>query len=371
MDMVLAVYVLGVVAAAATEVEAARGFSNTVFVLGLFTGLILAITSTKFISQGYAGAVERMGKYVKTVGPGVHFIMPIFSRIRRVNLKEQNDHYKPQNAITRDNMQVRVDAVLFFRIIDPKKAIYDVDDYTIQVEMLTIATLRQVIGSMTLGECLQSRETINSRLREVLDENTGRYGIKVTGVEINSIEPPKDFREAMEQEKRAEIERNAEIVRSEGRQKAAINIAEGEKAAAIAMAEGDREAMRARAEGERDASRLRAEGQAQAYTNLFQSIKDVGVNNDVLTIRYLEALEKVANGKATTLILPSDSLGVLGSVAQVAQTFKSIGLKQDGEERTEPTQESVDQVIIGQSADQVDSEPILTSGPDDPSVSSS
>lgn len=304
-------------------------FAIFLFVLALFTGLIFVITSTKFVTQGYAGVIERMGKYTKTVGPGVHFIMPIFSRLIRINLKEQNDHYDPQVAITKDNMHVRVDAILFFRIIDPKKSIYDVDNYKTQVESQTISTLRNVIGGLTLSECLSSRETIDARLRAVLDENTGRMGIKVTGVQINSIDPPKDFIGAMEQEKRAEIEKNAAIMKAEGEKIAAINRAEGEKQATITRAEGEREALRAMAEGQRDASRLKAEGQAQAYRSLFEAIKAAGVDSSVLSIRYLEALEKVANGNATTLILPSDSAGVLGAVAQLAKTMSAVSAQPD------------------------------------------
>ena len=316
---------------AATPAETAQAVAEgnqvtgLVFVFGLFTFLVLVVASTKFVSQGHAGILERMGKYAKTVGPGVHFLMPVFSRLVRVSLKEQIDHYAPQPVITKDSLWVRVDAVLFFRIIDPKKAVYDVENYVSALETLTMTTLRDVIGSMSLSECLKSREPINARLRAVLDEATGRWGVKVTGVEIKSIEPPKDFREAMEEEKRAEIERNAAILRSEGHRKAAMNQAEGEKQANISRAEGEREALKLRAEGERDASRLKAEGQAQAYSSLFTALKQSGVDNQVLSIRYLETLEKVANGKATTLILPYDSAGVLSAVAQVAQTLGAVG----------------------------------------------
>lgn len=322
-----------VIAAAAAEAAASEGPSAVgpfvwfMFVFGLFGGLIMVIASTKFVSQGYAGIVERMGKYAKTVGPGVHFLMPIFSRMIRINLKEQYDHYEPQVAITKDHMQVRVDAVLFFRIIDPKKSIYDVDNFKAQVETLTVATLRNVIGGMSLSECLRSRDFINTKLREVLDEHTGRMGVKVTGLEINSIDPPKDFREAMELEKRAEIMKNAAIINAEGEKTAAITQAEGRQTAMVTLAQGERDALKARAEGERDAARLRAEGKAQAYASLFGAIKSADIDSSVLSVRYLEALEKVANGKATTLILPSDSSSVLGAVAQLAQTFGAVNAK--------------------------------------------
>lgn len=314
-----------VLAAAATaQTETGNLTSSFVFVFAVFTGLVFVISSTKFVTQGHAGIIERMGKYAKTVGPGVHFIMPIFSRMIRVSLKEQSDHYEPQVAITKDHMQIRVDAVLFFRIIDPKKSVYDVENYKTQVETLTVSTLRNVIGGTTLSECLSNREMINAKLREVLDENTGRMGVKVTELQIKSIDPPQDFREAMEREKRAEIDRNAAVLIAEGEKIAAITRAEGEKVAAITSAEGERGALKARAEGERDAARLRAEGKAQAYASLFTAIKDAGIDSSVLSIRYLEALEKVANGNATTLIMPSDSSNVLGAVAQLTQTMSAV-----------------------------------------------
>ncbi len=326
-------------AAATAPTETGGLFASFVFVFAVFTGLVFVITSTKFVNQGHAGIIERMGKYAKTVGPGVHFIMPIFSRMLRINLKEQSDHYEPQVAITKDHMQIRVDAVLFFRIIDPKKSVYDVEDYKNQVETLTVSTLRSVIGGMSLSDCLSNREMINAKLREVLDENTGRMGVKVTELQIKSIDPPKDFREAMEREKRAEIDRNAAVLIAEGEKLAAIARAEGDKVAAITRAEGERGALRARAEGERDASRLKAEGKAQAYASLFTAIKDAGIDSSVLSIRYIEALEKMANGNATTLIMPSDSSNVLGAVAQLTQTMSAVtaGAAGDGgKERRKP-----------------------------------
>lgn len=297
------------------------GFVWFAFTFGLFAGLIFVIQATKFVSQGNAGIIERTGKYVKTVGPGVHFLMPIFSRLIRVCLKEQVDHYEPQTAITMDNMSLKVDAVLFFRIVDPKRAVYDVENYMLALETLTMTTLRDVLGSMSLGDSLKSRDEINRRLQLVLDERTGSWGVKVTGVEIKTIEPPKDFRIAMELEKRAEIERNAAIMRAQGQKQAAITEAEGAKIAAITNAEGEREALRTRAEGQRDAAKLQAQGKAEAYSSLFKAIKSANVDSQVIAIRYLEALEKVANGKASTLILPYDSAGVLGAIAQITQTM--------------------------------------------------
>lgn len=291
------------------------------FTFVLFGMLVMVMASTKFISQGTAGIVERMGKYVKTVGPGVHFITPIFSRMIRISLKEQVDHYSPQAIITREGLWVQIDAFLLYRIIDAKKALYDVENYLLALETLTMATLRDVVGGMSLSECLASREVINAKLRVVLDENTSRFGIKVTGVEIKTIEPPDDFRKAMEQEKRAEIQKIADITISQGQKQAAINKAEGEKQASINVAEGEGKAMMIRAEAERESARLRAEGQAKAYESLFTALKKCGIDQEIIAIRYLEALEKVAQGNATTLILPFESSGILGAIAGMAKTF--------------------------------------------------
>ena len=292
-----------------------------IFSLALFGMLLMVMTSTKFITQGTAGIVERMGKYVKTVGPGVHFIAPIFSRMIRISLKERVEHFDPQDIITKEGLVVKIDAFLLFRIIDAKKAIYDIENYLMALEAVTMATLRDVVGGMTLSETLASREVINSKLRAVLDEHTSRFGIKVTSVEIKAIDPPSDFTQAMEEEKRAEITKTATITISEGEKQSNINRAEGEKQAAITTAEGQSEAMKRKAEGEKQATVLRAEGRSIAYGNLFKALSESNINEEAIAIRYLEALEKVADGKATTLILPNEASGILGSMAAIVKTI--------------------------------------------------
>ncbi len=291
------------------------------FTLALFGMLLMVMTSTKFISQGTGGIVERMGKYVKTVGPGVHFIAPIFTRMIRISLKERVEHFDPQDIITKEGLVVRIDAFLLFRIIDAKKAVYDIENYLMALDAVTMATLRDVVGGMTLSETLASREQINSKLRAVLDEHTSRFGIKVTSVEIKAIEPPSDFTQAMEEEKRAEITKTATITISEGEKQSNINRAEGEKQAAITTAEGQSEALKQKALGERAASILRAEGRSIAYGSLFKALSESNISEEAIAIRYLEALEKVADGQSTTLILPNEAGGMLGAVAAIVKTM--------------------------------------------------
>ncbi len=291
------------------------------FTLALFGMLLMVMTSTKFVTQGTAGIVERMGKYVKTVGPGVHFIAPIFSKMIRISLKERVEHFEPQDIITKEGLVVKIDAFLLFRIIDAKKAIYDVESYIIALDAITMATLRDVVGGMTLSHTLESREVINSKLRAVLDEHTSRFGIKVTSVEIKAIDPPGDFTKAMEEEKRAEITKIANITISEGEKQAEINRAEGGKQAAITTAEGQSEAMKRKALGEKEAAILRAEGRSTAYVSLFKALSESNISEEAIAVRYLEALEKVADGNATTLILPNEASGILGSMAAIVKTI--------------------------------------------------
>ena len=198
---------------------------------------------------------------------------------------------------------------------------YDVESYIIALDAITMATLRDVVGGMTLSHTLESREVINSKLRAVLDEHTSRFGIKVTSVEIKAIDPPGDFTKAMEEEKRAEITKIANITISEGEKQAEINRAEGGKQAAITTAEGQSEAMKRKALGEKEAAILRAEGRSTAYVSLFKALSESNISEEAIAVRYLEALEKVADGNATTLILPNEASGILGSMAAIVKTI--------------------------------------------------
>lgn len=280
-------------------------------VVGLLILLVLGLSATRIVPQGKAGVVERFGRYVKTEPAGLVMIIPLVSTLRMVSLKEQVDEYKPQSVITSDNVGIQIDAVLFFQIVDPVKVIYEVENYFMALEMVTMTTLRDIIGEMTLDECLTSRERINARLRTVLDDATAKWGIKVNRVEIRTIQPPAEIQVAMEKQMKAERDKRARILE-----------AEGDRQASILRAEGDKQAAILEAEGEREASLLRAQGNARAYLELFTGIKKSDVDDRVIAIRYLEALERVANGQATKLILPYEATGILGALSGIAESLK-------------------------------------------------
>ncbi len=285
-----------------------------IFYGALFFFLFLVvIRHVRIVPQGYAGVVERLGRYHKTAEPGLIVLMPFIDRIRYVSLKEQVDEYKPQPVITADNVTVTIDAILYFQIIDPARSLYEVENYFTALELLTMTTLRDIIGEMTLDECLTSRERINARLRGVLDDATGKWGIKVTRVEIRTIQPPAEIQSAMEKQMKAERDKRAAILE-----------AEGVKQSTILKAEGERKARVLEAEGEREAAILKAQGRAEAYKSLFGALKEIGIDDKVIAIRYLESLEKVADGKATKLILPVEATGVLGALAGIAEAVKKI-----------------------------------------------
>ncbi len=269
------------------------------------------VRNVKIVPQGYAGVIERLGKYHRTAEAGVVVLMPLLEKIRYVSLKEQVDEYKPQPVITADNVTVTIDAILYFQIINSAHSLYEVENYFVALELLTMTTLRDIIGEMTLDECLTSRERINARLGGVLDDATGKWGIKVTRVEIRTIQPHAEIQSAMEKQIKAERDKRDAILEAEGIKQSTILKAEGEKRARVLEAEGEKEA-----------AILRAEGKAQAYRNLFGSLKVIGIDDKVIAIRYLEALEKVADGNATKLILPVEASGILGAIAGIAESFK-------------------------------------------------
>ncbi len=298
----------------AKEPEEKRLVSTVTWVLfgvGLLFILIFVISSTKIIPQGYAGVLERFGRYVRTEEPGLVLIMPMVSRVRLINQKEQVDEYAPQAVITSDNVTVNIDAVLFFQIIDAAKSIYAVHNYFVALEKLTMTVLRDIIGEMSLDECLTSRERINAKLRGILDDATEKWGIKATRVEIRAIEPPEDIRLAMEKQMRAERDKRASILE-----------AEGAKQSAILRAEGDRQSIILQAEGEKQSAVLRAQGRAKAYEELFSALKKTGIDDKVIAIRYLEALEKIADGQASKLFLPYEASGVISALSGIADVLK-------------------------------------------------
>jgi regulator of protease activity HflC (stomatin/prohibitin superfamily) len=271
-------------------------------VLAVLTLVVLART-VRIVPQARAGVVERLGRYSRTLDAGLALVIPFVDRVRPlIDLREQVVSFDPQSVITEDNLVVHIDTVIYFQVTDPKAATYEIADYIAGIEQLTVTTLRNVIGSMTLEDTLTSRDEINQQLRGVLDEATGKWGIRVNRVELKAIEPPGTIREAMEKQMRAERDRRAAILTAEGVKQSQILTAEGEKQAAIL-----------RAEGKRESQMLEAEGQANAIERVFDAIHRGEVDADLLAYQYLQVLPQIAQGESNKVwIIPSDFAQALG-----------------------------------------------------------
>ena len=281
-----------------------------VIVLILF---ILAI-SIKIVPQSYAYVVEKLGSYHTTLTSGVHWVWPIFFRIAtKISLKEQVKDYDPQPVITMDNVTMQIDTVVFFEITDPKLYTYGVENPTFALEKLTATTLRNIIGSIELDQTLTSRDLINTKMTEILDEATDPWGIKVTRVELKNILPPKDIREAMEKQMRAERERREAILQAEGVKQSQILQAEGNKQAEILRAEAKKEALINEAEGQAQAILKTKQAEAEGI----RLIKEAKADQSVLTLKAYEALAEVSKGQATKLIIPSEIQGMAGLVSSI------------------------------------------------------
>lgn len=259
--------------------------------------LVVLFRSIRIIPQAYAGIVERLGRYHKTLNPGLNILVPFIDRLRPlVDMREQVVSFPPQPVITEDNLVVSIDTVVFFQVTDARAATYEIANYLSAVEQLTTTTLRNVVGGLNLEEALTSRDEINSKLRIVLDESTGKWGIRVGRVELKAIDPPVSIQDSMEKQMRAERDRRA-----------AILTAEGTKQSAILEAEGRRQAEILRAEGDAKAAVLRAEGEAQAITTVFGAIHAGNPDEKLLAYEYLQTLPKLAEGDANKLwIVPSE-----------------------------------------------------------------
>jgi len=294
--------------------------------------LVLVATNIKIVPQANAYVIERFGAYVTTWGVGLHFKLPIIDRIaKRVNLKEQVIDFNPQPVITKDNVTMQIDTVVFFQITDPKLFAYGVLNPFLAIENLTATTLRNIIGELELDETLTSRDIINTRMRSVLDEATDPWGIKVNRVEVKNIVPPRDIQEAMEKQMRAERERREKILRAEGEKTSSILRAEGQKESQILEAQARKEAMILSAEADREASIRRAEGEAEAILKVQEATAEglrmlnaAKPTAEVLTIKSFETLSKVADGQATKLIIPSEIQNLAGLVASVTETVQTI-----------------------------------------------
>lgn len=283
---------------------------------------IIAATGLKIVQPYQQGLIERLGKYQRTVTSGLTLIVPFIERIVKVDIREQVVDIPPQSVITKDNVVVEVDAVVYYEVTDPVKVTYNVANFWMAVTKLAQTNLRNLVGDMALDESLTSRETINTQLREILDDATDKWGVKVSRVELQKIEPPTDVMESMHRQMKAERERRAMILEAEGKKKSAVLEAEGVKQAAILGAEGDAEAIKKVAEAEKFRQLTVAKGEAEAIATVYKAIHDGNPSNDLIAIKYLEALEKVANGQATKIFLPMEASGVLGSIAGVGELFK-------------------------------------------------
>lgn len=296
----------------------------------LFIVIVLLATNVRIVPQAYAYVIERLGGYDTTWGVGLHFKIPFLDRVaKKVNLKEQVVDFPPQPVITKDNVTMQIDTVVFFQITDPKMYAYGVDNPIMAIEKLTATTLRNIIGEMELDQTLTSRETINTSMRSALDVATDPWGIKVNRVELKNIIPPEAIRNAMEKQMKAERERREAILRAEGEKKSTILVAEGQKESAILEAEAEKQAAILRAEAEKEKRIREAEGQAEAIRVVqmanaegIKFLKEAGADEAVLTIKKLEAFEKAANGNATKIIIPSEIQGVAGLTKSVGEILK-------------------------------------------------
>lgn len=306
---------------------------NAALVIGIVLIVIVLVilaSCINIVPQAHAYIIERLGGYLGTWSVGIHFKLPILDRVaRKVNLKEQVMDFAPQPVITKDNVTMQIDTVVFFQITDPKLFTYGVENPIMAIENLTATTLRNIIGDLELDQTLTSRETINTHMRASLDIATDPWGIKVNRVELKNIIPPREIQDSMEKQMKAERERRESILRAEGEKKSTVLVAEGKKESAILEAEAEKEAAILRAEAKKEAMIREAEGRAQAIEAVQKAtaegiryLNDADPTQAVLTIKSLEAFEKAADGKATKIIIPSEIQGVAGLAKSVVESVK-------------------------------------------------
>ena len=294
-----------------------------VLIVLLIIILILAAMSIKIVKQSEVYIIERLGKFYKVADAGLTIIVPFLDHVRSVvSLKQQTMDIPPQDVITKDNVTITIDTVVFYQITDPAKAVYEIQSLKKGIEYLAITTIRDIIGKMTLDETFSSRDGINTQLRVVLDEATDRWGCKIDRVEIKDITPPPDVKDAMEKEMNAERNKRAMILESEAQRQSAITIAEGKKQAAILEAEADKEAQIRRAAGEAQAIREVAEAKAKEIQMVYESIKKSNPDDKLVQLKSLEALEKVANGEANKIFIPFEATNALSSLGAMAEAVK-------------------------------------------------
>ena len=300
-----------------------------ILILVVLAFLIL-ITNIAVVQQSRAYVVERLGAFHSVWGVGMHFKVPFIDRVaRKVSLKEQVLDYPPQPVITKDNVTMQIDTVVYFHITDPKLYCYGVEQPMMAMETLTATTLRNIIGDLELDQTLTSRDVINTRMRAILDDATDPWGIKVNRVELKNILPPADIQNSMEKQMKAERDRRQAILQAEGQKKSAILIAEGEKESAILKADAEKQAAILRAEAEKQAAILKADGEAQAIRSVQQALADSlamlnqqAPNDAVLKLKAIEAMQRVADGKATKIIIPSEMQGLVGMASGIVESVK-------------------------------------------------
>ncbi|MBT70152.1 MAG: SPFH domain-containing protein [Acidimicrobiales bacterium] len=312
-----------------------------------FVVFVLAAAGIKIVRPYQQGIVEQLGKYKMTTGPGLKLIIPIMQSMTRVDMREQVVDVPPQEVITKDNVTVTVDAVIYYEPTDAQRLVYNVANFILAVTKLAQTNLRNVIGDMTLDNALTSRDNVNTSLREVLDDATDKWGVRVVRVEIQRIDPPTDVMDAMHEQMKAERTRRAVVLEADGAREAAVAIAQGEKQAAILSAEGIKQEAILTAEGEAEAIRAVAtadrfrfetvaEGEAEAIRSVYGAIHDGNPSPDLIAIKYLEALGTIADGQATKIFVPAEMSATMGSIGAIAELFQTDG--SNGETEKEETE---------------------------------
>jgi regulator of protease activity HflC (stomatin/prohibitin superfamily) len=314
-----------------------------------FVVFVLAAAGIKIVRPYQQGIIEQLGKYKLTTGPGLKLIIPIIQSMTRVDMREQVVDVPPQEVITKDNVTVTVDAVIYYEPTDAQRLVYNVANFILAVTKLAQTNLRNVIGDMTLDNALTSRDNVNTSLRQVLDDATDKWGVRVVRVEIQRIDPPNDVMDAMHEQMKAERTRRAVVLEADGSREAAIAIAEGQKQAAILSAEGIKQEAILTAEGEAEAIRAVAtadrfrfetvaEGEAEAIRSVYKAIHDGDPSPDLIAIKYLEALGTIADGQATKIFIPAEMGATMGSIGAIAELFKA----DDSNDGTEKEKEEVE-----------------------------
>lgn len=309
---------------------------GVIIVLGIILLLVFAVvlSSIKVVNTGYLYVVERFGQFHRVLEPGLHFIVPFVDFVRRrVSTKQQILDVEPQSVITKDNVKILVDNVIFYKVLNARDAVYNIESFQSGIVYSATTNMRNILGNMTLDEILSGRDAINQDLLSIIDEVTDAYGIKILSVEIKNIVPPAEIQEAMEKQMRAERDKRAMILQAEGLRQSQIEKAEGEKQAKILSAEAEKQANIRRAEGLKESQLLEAEGKAKAIEEIAaaeaeairkvnQAIIDSGTNETVIALKQVEALKEMANNPANKLILPNETLSSLGSIAAIGEMLK-------------------------------------------------